>query len=140
MLARRRDGRPQIVLLDHGLYKRIGDDFRRAYRPAPTAQWALQCWEGIRSVLLFFLDPVGGNVACWLLQCPSVSVFHSAALGCNLQMRYLCTSQDTVREAVAFADPGRRGRHQGGVNRDERWGELPALRGHADQPALGAGR
>ncbi len=30
MLARRRDGRPQIVLLDHGLYKRISDDFRRA--------------------------------------------------------------------------------------------------------------
>ncbi len=30
MLARRRDGRPQIVLLDHGLYKRISDDFRCA--------------------------------------------------------------------------------------------------------------
>ena len=34
MLARRRDGRPQIVLLDHGLYKRISDDFRRGRLPS----------------------------------------------------------------------------------------------------------
>ena len=49
MLARRRDGRPQIVLLDHGLYKRISDDFRRASEAfahccAGLQRWRLRCF------------------------------------------------------------------------------------------------
>ena len=38
MMARRRNGRPQIVLLDHGLYKRISDDFRYDGRNRVTNQ------------------------------------------------------------------------------------------------------
>ena len=31
MLARKRDGHVEIVLLDHGLYRQITDDFRRVH-------------------------------------------------------------------------------------------------------------
>lgn len=36
MQIRKKHGKAELVLLDHGLYKRITDDFRRAPPPTPV--------------------------------------------------------------------------------------------------------
>ena len=60
MLARKTDGRLQIVLLDHGLYRKISDDFRCCSSVVGGANRDVMV-TAQGSVMGWTVDPVNGR-------------------------------------------------------------------------------